>query len=217
LKHDGHCQEDSERDKEPRTMMDLTKEGLVRLARHFYPTGYPITTDDYSQELHPYQRTPEYARQQEAWERAMVWPEWKTLLQEMRRSFDGVGDCTQPWMSACRRCCVYLTRPLPNGARRVAAAVSVLAPLYVIYCTTTLVVNKHTPAHERRLFLELPEEAQPHAATLSALIERILGYQAFPLQFANIHVPEIRVYHMTSDSGATLLEALFDNRLDNLP
>jgi hypothetical protein len=150
----------------------------------------------------------------------MIWPEWKTLIQEMLRSFEAIGDCTQPWMTACRRCCVYLTRPLPNGAHhvtRVAAAASVLAPLYVIYCTTTLVVNNHAPAHERRLLFELPEEARPHADALSTLIERILGYQAFPLQFANIHVPGIRVYHMSSDSGATLLEALFDNQLDNLP
>jgi hypothetical protein len=201
-------------------MMDLTEVGLVQLARHFYPTGYPFTTDDHSQDLHPFQRTPEHARYLEAWDRAMVWPEWKTLIQEMHRNFDAIADSTQPWVTACRKCCVYVDRPLPNGARhvtRVAAAASVLAPLYVTYCTTTLVVNKHTPAHERRLLLELPEEAQPHAATLSTLIERILGYQAFPLQFANIHVPGIRVYHMVTDSGATLLEALFDNQLDNLP
>lgn len=201
-------------------MMDLTEAGLVQLARHFYPTGYPLATDDYSQDLHPYQRTPEYARRQEAWKRAMAWPEWKTLIQEMRRSFDAIGDCTQPWMSACRRCCVYLKRPLPNGARhvtRVAAAVSVLAPLYVIYCTTEVVVGKHLPSQEHRLLFELPEEAQPHAAALATLIERILGYQAFPLQFANTHVPGIRVYHILGDAGATLLEALFDDQLDNLP
>src|SRR5690606_26209641 len=114
-------------------MMDLTEAGLVQLARRFYPTGYPVTKDEYDSEgLLPFQRTPEYARRQEAWDRAMVWPEWNTLIQEMRRTSDAVGDCTQPWMTACRRCCVDLERPLPHGARhvtRVAAAASVLAPL----------------------------------------------------------------------------------------
>jgi hypothetical protein len=97
------------------------------------------------------------------------------------------------------------------------AAASVLAPLYVIYCTTEVVVDKDLPTQERRLLFELPEEAKPHAAALSTLIERILGYQAFPFQFANVHVPGIRVYYILSDAGATLLEALFDNQLDNLP
>ena len=196
-------------------MMDLTEAGLVRVARRFYPTGYPITTDDHSQELHPYQRTPEYARWREAWNRAMVWPEWKTLIREMHRSFPESGDCTQPRAAACRRCCVYLERSLPNGARHltcVATAASVLAPLYVTYCTTEIVVDKHS--QEKRLFLELPEEVKPHAAKLSGFVERILGYQAFPLQFANVPVPEIRTHH-TFGKEPTLLDALFDSHLDS--
>jgi hypothetical protein len=197
--------------------MDLTETGLVQLARHFYPTGYPITTDDYSQELHPYQRTPEYARWREAWERAMVWPEWRTLIQAMRGSFDSYGDCTQPRVAACRRCCVYLKRPLPNGADHltcVAAAVSVLAPLYITYCTTEIVIDKQS--QDTRLFFDLPEEVKPHATTLSALVERVLGYQAFPLQFAHVLVPGIRVEHADGKPEVTLLDALFDTQLDSL-
>jgi hypothetical protein len=198
-------------------MMELTEAGLVQLARHFYPMGYPVTTDDYSQDLHPYQRTPEYARWREAWEKAMVWPEWKTLKGEMHRSFDAIADSTQPWVAACRKCCVYLRRPLPNGARhvtRVAAAVSVLAPLYVTYCTTSIVVDKHS--RDIRLLFDFPDEAKPYAATLSALVERILGYQAFPLQFAHVPVPGIRVEHADSKPEVTLLDALFDSQLDSL-
>jgi hypothetical protein len=198
-------------------MMDLTETGLVQLTRHFYPTGYPITTDDPSQDLHPYQRTPEYARWREAWERAVAWPEWRALIQDMRRSFDSYGDCTQPWVAACRRCCVYLKRPLPNGAYHltcIASAVSVLAPLYVTYCTTEIVVDKHS--QETRLFFELPEEVKPQAAILSALVERVLGYQAFPLRFANVPVPGIRVEHADSKPEVTLLDALFDSQLDSL-
>jgi ribosome modulation factor len=198
-------------------MMDLTEARLVQLARHFYPTGYPVTTDDYSQELHPYQRTPEHARWLEAWDKAMVWPEWKTLTQEMRHTFASYADSTQPRVAACRKCCVYLERPLTRGAyhlTRVAAAASVLAPLYVTYCTTSIVVDKHEK--ESHLSFELPEEVRPHAATLSALVERILGYQAFPLQFAKVPVQGIRVDYVPMDREPTLLDVLFDSQLDSL-
>jgi ribosome modulation factor len=200
-------------------MMDLTKARLVHLARSFYPTGFPVTTDDYTQDLHPYQRTPEHARWLEAWDKAMVWPEWKTLIQEMRRTFDAIADSTQPRVAACRKCCVYLRHPLPKGAyqlTRVAAAASVLAPLYVTYCTTEIVVGKDLPSQERRLLFELPEEVQPRAAALSALIERILGYQAFPHQFANVLVPGTRVDYVPMDREPTLLDAFFDSQLDSL-
>jgi hypothetical protein len=196
--------------------MDLTESGLVQLARSFYPTDYPVTADDYSQDVLPFQRTPEYARWSEAWNKAMVWPEWKTLVQEMHRAFAVCGDCTQPRGAACRRCCVYLERPLPDGARHltyVAAAASVLAPLYVVYCTTSIVVDRHSL--DRRLSFELPEEANPHAATLAALVERILGYQRFPLQFANVPLPGVRVAHSFGEE-ATLLDALFDNHLESV-
>jgi len=198
-------------------MMDLTEASLVKLAQHFYPTGYPVTADEYDSEgLLQYQRTPEYGRWLEAWDKAMVWPEWQTLRQEMRSVFPRCGDCTQPRCSACRRCCVYNSAPLPHGARQrtiVAVAASVLAPLYIVYCTEDVVVDKHSDG--QRLFLEVPEEVKPQAAALSALVERVLGYQAFPLQFAQVRVPGIRVGN-NDGTGATLLEALFDDYLESL-
>jgi hypothetical protein len=201
-------------------MMDLTESGLVQLARHFYPTGFPITMDDYSQELLAFQRTPEYSRWSDAWDRAMIWPKWKILKEELRHSFGSAyADSTQPRVAACRKCCVYIRHPLPQGARqvtRVAAAVSVLAPLYVIYCTTEIVVDKHSQSQEGRLLFELPEEVRPQAATLAALVERTLGSQAFPLQFASVQVPGIRADHTHRDTGVTLLDALFDNHLESL-
>jgi hypothetical protein len=42
-----------------------------------------------------------------------------------------------------------------------------------------------------------------------------LGYQAFPLQFAQVWVPGIRIRNGDGE-GATLLDALFDDRLDSL-
>jgi hypothetical protein len=198
-------------------MMDSTEQSLVQLARHYYPAGFSVTTDDYSQELHPYQRTPEYARWREAWERAMAWPEWSSLLKELRASFKPVGDGTQPWVAACRRCCIYVERPLPEGRRivtRVAAAASILAPLYVTYCTTVTVAPHHKSLP---CFSFAPtDEVQGYATQLAALVERVLGYQPFPLQLAGVPVPGLRVGHLLG-RDATLLDALFDGDLANLP
>lgn len=199
-------------------MMDLTETSLVKLARHFHPTGYPVTSDEYGEDgLLPYQRTPEHARWLEAWDKAMAWPEWKTLRLEMRSVFPRCGDCTQPRAASCRRCCVYLERPLPDGARHltyVAAAVSVLAPVYLVYCTTAVVMDK--ASRERHVFLDFPEEVKPQAAALSALVERVLGYQAFPLQLANVPVPGLRVDGVDWRKEPTLLDALIDTELDSL-
>jgi len=198
-------------------MMDLTETSLVKLARHFYPTGHPVRNDEYDADgLLPHQRTPEHARWREAWSKAMDWPEWQALRQEMKSAFPVYADCTQPWVSVCRRCCVYVDRPLPNGTTlhtRVAAAASVLAPLYLVYCTTDVRVGKRSEEH--RFLWEVPDEVKPQAATLAELVERVLGYQAFPLQFTQVWVPGIRVGNGNGE-GATLLDALFDDELDSL-
>jgi len=70
-------------------------------------------------------------------------------------------------------------------------------------------------SEEHRFLLEVPEEVKPQAATLAAVVERVLGYQAFPLQFARVWVPGIRVGNGDGE-GATLLDALFDDDLDSL-
>jgi len=198
-------------------MMDLTEASLVRLARNFYPTGYPVRNDEYDADgLLQLQRTPEHARWLKAWDKAMDWPEWQTLHQEIKRVLPVYSDCTQPRAAACRRCCVYVERPLPDGARHltiVAVAVSVLAPLYLVYCNTDIMVGRHL--QERQVLLEVPEEVKPQAATLAELVERVLGYQAFPLRFADVWVPGIRVGNGIRE-GATVLDALFDHKLDSL-
>ena len=165
-------------------MMAPTEATLIQIARNYYPTGFPATTDDATQELHPYQRTPEYARWSEAWRKALAWPEWTALLRAMRDPFgNDYADCTQPWGPACRRCCVYLRCPLPDGARlitRVAAAASILAPLYVTYSTTVIVADRQR--RDLQFSFEPPEEYREHTSQLAALVERELGYQPFPLR-----------------------------------
>jgi hypothetical protein len=97
----------------------------------------------------------------------------------------------------------------------VAAAASILAPLYVTYCTVEAVANKERLSHQ--FSFEPTEEARAPMAQLAALVERVLGYKPFPLRFANIPVPGIRVDHVLTDREPTLLDALFDDSLDNLP
>jgi hypothetical protein len=199
-------------------MMELTESALIQIARNYYPTGFPITTDDYSQDLHPYQRTPEYARWRAAWDKALAWPEWTALLRAMRGPFgNDYADCTQP-VTACRRCCVYVDQPLPDGTKRVvrvAAAASILAPIYVTYCTTVTVVDRKQ--RDLHFSFEPPAEFREHASKVAALVERELGYQPFPLQFANVPVPGIRVTYLHTGHEPTLLNALFDDELSNLP
>jgi hypothetical protein len=93
-------------------MMDLTEASLVKLVLNFYPTGDSFGNDEYDADgLLPYQRTPEHARWREAWAKATDWPEWRALRQEIKRVFPAYSDCTQPWVAACRRYCVYVERP----------------------------------------------------------------------------------------------------------
>jgi hypothetical protein len=193
-----------------------TQSGLIQLALRFYPAGYPISTDDSSLDRHPYQRTPEYARWSEAWDKALDWKEWNTLMKELHCAFESYADSTQPRVAACRKCCVYVENSLPDGTRhiiRAATAASVLAPLYITYCTTTTVVGGRR--QECILSFDPPEEARRHAEKLSSLVERILGHRPFPLQFAQVSLPDLRVSH-TFGQEATLLDAFFDNHLESL-
>lgn len=199
-------------------MTDLSEAGLIQLARQYYPAGFHVSTDDHSQDLLAYQRTPEHERWRAAWSRAMAWKEWDALIEELETAFPGLvnADCTQPWMTACRRCCVYLERSLPNGARlvtRVAAAASILAPLYVTYCTTATIAQGRQ--QDLRFSFEPPADAREHTITLAKLVERILGYQPFPRRFTDTLMPELRVGHIHGKE-ATLLDAFFDNHLENL-
>jgi hypothetical protein len=199
-------------------MTDLSEADLVQLARQYYSAGFPVSTDDHSQDLLAYQRSPEHERWRAAWGRAMAWKEWDVLLSELETAFPNLvsADCTQPWMTACRRCCVYLERPLPDGAKfimRVAAAASILAPLYVTYCTTATV--KGGIQKDLRFSFEPTTETREHTATLANLVERILGYRPFPLRFTDTLMPEVRVGHIRGKE-ATLLDAFFDNHLENL-
>ena len=194
-------------------MNAFTRAELIRIAHQHYPPGSTVFIDiDRS--------TPEFQRWSEAWDKALAWERWDSLLGELMAAFPGrpVGDVTQPGMSACLRCCVYLERPLPGEGRvltRLAGAVSVLAPLYLVYATV-----QHIRADDTRtrpqLFLQPPDELRPHAELLVQHLERALGYQPFPLELANEPVPGRCVYFLNGGEPS-LLDALLDNDLGNLP
>ncbi|HYO73068.1 MAG TPA: hypothetical protein VEU33_44100 [Archangium sp.] len=194
-------------------MRAFTKAELIRIAHQHYPPGSTVFVDiDRS--------TPEFQRWSAAWKMALAWERWALLLGGLRAAFAGrpVGNVTQPGMSACLRCCVYLERPHPEGGRvltRLAGAVSVLAPLYLVYATVQHIRTDDTWTRPQ-FFLQPPDEIRPHAELLVQHLERDLGYQPFPLELANEPVPGRCVYYLNKGEPS-LLDALLDNDLGNLP
>jgi hypothetical protein len=222
-------------------MSELTQEELVRIVQQFYPQGFPPEEDDASETPPAHQRTPEHQRFMAAWERALQWEQWGTLMDELWATFPKhrLGGGTQPFVSACLRCQIYKAESLPEGGElvtRVVAAVSVLAPLYVVYVTTQRwelqpqMVRTSTGATEgalrlRRsshpqLMFEPPADLQPQTRALARLVERILECRPFPLQLAQVPLPGLRIgqlNYLSSDPPPTLLDALFSDDLANLP
>ena len=226
-------------------MTEVTQESFVEFARQYYPTGFPVEEDDLTESEPAHQRTPEHDRFMAAWDKALNGTEWKGLLKELKRTFpsEGIGSGTQPYVSACMRCFLYRTEPLPGGAQlatRIAAAVSVLVPFYIIYVTTQVWHPTYTEyprkaAADRKteeagdasfrlqhfsspqLTFEPPATVRPEAEALAQLIEERLGHRRFPLAFAGVTLPEVRVGIFNGQGPPTLLDALFSDNLAHLP
>jgi hypothetical protein len=215
-------------------MSELTQEALVQVVRQYYPSGFPVEQDDYSQPLLANQRTPEHQRWRAAWESALAWEQWRTLMGELPKVFPrhSVGAGTQPFASACLRCFVYRKEPLPGGetsVTRMAAAVSILAPLYIVYVTTQVWRSTSTSyarpggdelyrlQHSSRPQLSFEISRMPEADTLASLIERVLGCRPFPMALAEVPLPDLRIGYFNEERAPTLLDALFSDALANLP
>jgi len=204
-------------------MNELTQETLVRIAHHYYPVGFPPEEDNYDEPLLAFQRTPEHQRWRAAWQKALDdWKEWDDFLEHLRAVFPeyDVWDVTQPWMAACVRCCVYLETSLPEGGRvvtRVVGAVSILAPLYLVYTTTETLRAGETSARPR-LTYKPADEARPCAEKLAQHIEKAFGYRPFPLELAYVSLPGLRIGHLNLESERpSLLNALIGENLGNVP
>jgi hypothetical protein len=205
-------------------MSDLTAEELLRSVHHAYQ--------------------PE--RWQEAWRHALETEPWEPLRHALEAEFPGyeLGTHTPAHHASCYTCIVYLPRS-PSARIRVAGAVSLLAPVYLVYGTVEHIgatraerdqqleraveeLRDAGPWESRfarfqqalppRPQLHLPPtaEMQPTATLMAGLIERNLGHRPFPLALATLPVPGIRVPYL--DAGEpTLLSALFTRDLTSLP
>lgn len=192
------------------------KEELIELARTYYPPRHSGGTA--GSPVDP-QLAPQHQRWEAAWDRAMDWKECDALIHAVQDAFPGhrAGRFIQPRRVACIYCILVLKADSESGRprTRIVGAISVLAPLYLLYVTTEPLEPAKRPAHSRISFV--PEGAQrPHARTLARLIEEHLGYRAFPLELSNVPLPDIRVDFLHEEQP-TLLNALFANRLEDLP
>ncbi len=219
---EGGNQEPARPRPSPEAMNDPRTAELIRVARHYYPAGYPLWEDDDEEPEPAHWRTPEFQRwrtlRQRTWD---DWKAWDELLQRLRAAFPGldVSDVTHPSADACSRCCVYLEQPLPEGGRaltRVVGAVSILAPLYLVYVTPETRRPGDTADWPPPDFSPTGE-AKSAADTLARLIEQVFGYRPFPLELADVPLPDLRIDSL--HEPATLLGALFADRgtLSNLP
>lgn len=201
-------------------MSAFTREELIRIARSFHPTGYPVETDDDSEPLLAYQCTPEYTRWEAAWDGAMNWKECDTLIQEAMAAYPAhhVGRFSQPRMASCIYVIASQEQPDPSGGQRVTrvvGALSVLAPAYLVYVVKEVRDTSGRSSRPRLSFTPEDEE-KPSADKLAWLIERHLGYRPFPLELADVPLPDVRVGYLHTKQP-TLLAALFSDELENLP
>lgn len=188
------------------------KEELIQLARtHYPPRSASVLTEPHSSEQQAWN---------EAWARAMDWKECDALIQALEASFPTARAARfmQPRHSACIYCILLLENRDTGGGRhrtRIVGALSVLAPLYLIYVTHESTGPSQPSAQPRVTFSpEGPEKAP--ATMLARLIEQHLGYRPFPLELADVALPDIQVDFLHSEEP-TLLTALFSNHLEDLP
>ncbi|MCY1023203.1 hypothetical protein [Pyxidicoccus sp. MSG2] len=205
-------------------MSDLTQETLVDWAGQFYPRGFPPEEDDASESIPAHHRTPEHQRFIDAWKTALDWKEWGAFVEDLRATHPehALGGGTQPFVSACLRCQLYKEEPQPDGNRQVtrwAVAVSVLAPLYIVYVTTQ---TRYPTGRTSRpiLSLEPRNVGKAQADLLARHTERVLNCRPFPLSLATVPLPGLRIgqlNYLSTDPAPTLLDAFFTDDLANLP
>ncbi|HEX5750182.1 MAG TPA: hypothetical protein VFZ09_28385 [Archangium sp.] len=140
----------------------------MRIARRFYPSGFPSWEDDPDEPVLAYQRTPGHQRWEAAWGEALRWTHWASLMDALRttRFLRSYETSTQPKVSF-----------------------------------------EIEPTRWTKLY----EDKMAHH------IERVFGYQLFPLDLVDVPLPDLRVGDFSE--MLTLLGALVADRngLVNLP
>ncbi|MFP2926850.1 hypothetical protein ACLESO_16950 [Pyxidicoccus sp. 3LG] len=216
-------------------MSDVTAEALISIAHQYYPVGFPPETDTFTHAPDPYQQTPEYRRWQDAWAKAIEAEPWRAVLHDLRPRFPDLhfGTYTPAYMSGGYACILYLRRPRLDGREgyrliRVAAAISLLAPLYFVYGTVEEVtpippeervlwkrLNQNERFGRTQLVLRPSAEMQPYADVLARHVEHTFSHRPFPLELAQVAIPDARVPYLNLEP-ATLMNAFFFQDLSNL-
>ncbi|HZI15973.1 MAG TPA: hypothetical protein VE153_36740 [Myxococcus sp.] len=218
-------------------MSDATPDTLIRIAEHYYPRGFPPEADDPRLPKQAFERTPEYVRWLGLWGQAPVLERWRALKSRWRAEFPHLEllDFTRPRAASCYLSLVYFRAPLPDGATRVTrlvGAVSLLAPLYLVYFTAQTVWpgRRFSPPE---IDFSQPEHGsaepgggegtstgsthlRPYALWLARLFEQEWGARPFPLALANFPLPHLRIFHLNQEPP-TLLNAFFLEQPEHLP
>ena len=229
-------------------MSDLRVEEFLRIVHRYYPADVPPGTNPGGSDRPPSAPTSELQHWQETWAQALENEPWVLLRNALQREFPGheLGTYTPAYHSACYTCIVYLPLPASGQQRlRVAGAISLLAPVYLVYGTEENIPVEHAERdqHLERALDELPgsgpweehfarfrhaispaqqlhlhptEKMQPTATVIAQVIERMLGHRRFPIEMARIPVPGIHVPYLPAEEP-TLLGALFSANLASLP
>lgn len=235
-------------------MSDIALEELLRSVDHYYPVGFPLESDTNDHNPQPYQRTAEYERWEASWQAVLETAPrpWTRIIDSLRGELPGhsFGSYTPVCQTACYAVIIYLETPRPDGQKgyrlvRIAGAISLIAPTYLVYGTVEW-VSPRPPDYEQRIqealeeigkpgpfeqrleamrkklpprpqvFLHPTVEMEPYAVTMARHIERVLGYRPFPLKWADVPLPNHRIHYLHYTEKPTLLNALFMSQLDNL-
>jgi hypothetical protein len=206
-------------------MSTTTAEELVQLVRQHYPRA--LSREDALDRDGLYDRTPERQRWKEAWSKARQDQPWSELEHRLKEQFPGhtMGTYVPQYLAGGYSCFISVETPLPEGGHRlmrVGGAISVLAPLYLLFGTTEVVTLKRQEELKRasgggwtffqriqpQLALPPTPEMQPYAEAMARCIEGTLGYHPFPVELAQVAVPEIHVPHALYGE-ANLMNTLF--------
>jgi hypothetical protein len=190
--------------------MTLSAEQLVAIARDHWPSS----KEPYLRQ----ERSPEQARLQEKWERALArMDRWWKLLEELEGELPGftMGDGTAT-PGACLRCVAYPVRsePPPRFRWVVVGCVSILAPVYMVY-GVQLEYSGTKRIGETAGFEPLPPELRAPADIIARKLEATLGVRPLPRELAELRVPLF--VEWKEPPATTLFHALFSSRPERVP
>jgi hypothetical protein len=206
-------------------MSTTPTEELVQLVRQHYPQAH--SREDALDRGGLYDRTPEHQRWKEAWSKARKDQPWSALAHKLKEQIPGhpIDTYVPQYLAGGYSCFFSVQTPLPEGGHRlmrVGGAISVLAPLYLLFGTTEVVTPKLQEETKRasgggwtffqriqpQLALPPTTEMQPYAEAMARCIEGTLGYHPFPVELARVAVPGIHVAHVLYGE-ANLMNTLF--------